>query len=67
MSSVRIDNPKSKKVALVLVDASTGTLYTKNITINDTNIAVNAYSRIVLNSSKTSDNDIKIVKVIKGI
>lgn len=67
MNSVRIDNPKSKKVSLLVLDSSTGTLYSKNITINDKSITVDSYRKVVLNSSSTSSNDIKIIKVIKGI
>lgn len=66
VNSVRIDNPLNKKVSLIVLDASTGTLYAKNVTIKDMTITVDSYTKVVLNSSKTSSNDIKIIKVIKG-
>ncbi|MBO5475515.1 MAG: hypothetical protein J5982_03285 [Bacilli bacterium] len=66
LGSVRIDNPINKVASLVIVDASTATLYVKNITIKEKEITVNSYNKVVLNSSKTSSNDIKIIKIIKG-
>lgn len=66
LNSIRIDNPLNKAAALMVVDASTGTLYVKNVSIKEKEITVTSYSKVILNSSKTSSNDIKIIKVLKG-
>ena len=65
MASVRIDKPINKVASLIIVDAS-ATLYSKTVTIKEKEITVTSYNKVVLNSSKTSSNDIKIIKVIKG-
>lgn len=66
LGSVRVDVPVGKNASLVIVDASTATLYAKNVSIKEKEITVTSYSKVVLNTSKTSSNDIKIIKVIKG-
>lgn len=65
LASVRIDKPINKVASLIIVDAS-ATLYSKTVTIKEKEITVTSYNKVVLNSSKTSSNDIKIIKVIKG-
>ncbi len=65
LGSVRIDNPINKVASLIIVDA-TATLYSKTVTIKEKELTVTSYNKVVLNSSKTSSNDIKIIKVIKG-
>lgn len=66
LSSVRIDDPINKTVSLVVFDAATGTVYMKNIVIKEKAITVSSYCKVVLNSSKTTSNDIKIIKIIQG-
>ena len=64
--SIRVDNPVGKKVSLMIVDSSNSTLYTKVVTITETQLTVNSYLRTVLGGSNSSNNDIAITKVIKG-
>lgn len=64
--SVRIDNPVGKKATLTIFDSSSATLYSKVVSIGETQITVNSYLRAVVGGSNSSNNDIAITKVIKG-
>ncbi len=64
--SIRVSNPVNKKISLVIMDPSTSTIYSKNITVNEESINVNSYLRAVIGGSNSNNNDISIMKVIKG-